>query len=161
MPEFGLEMSQLQFMDEKVPLRIEGLSREDLLRRPEGRGNPVLWILGHMATSRAYLLEWIGAPGAEPVGDEEEAWFGIGCRLAEGDPFPPTDELLDLFARRGRSLVAGLQALTEEDAAKELEFELPFGKTVRAAVEFMLFHEAFHMGQLSYLCGWLGNPLGA
>jgi hypothetical protein len=156
---FDLEIRQLEFVSEKIRLRMTGLGRDRVLRRPGQRTNPILWILGHIVTSRGYLLGWIGADG-HPVEEEEDELFGIGCDLRDGDPYPETDQLLDLMDRRGRALAEHLRTLIPEKAAEELSFDLPFGTTVRAAVEFMLFHEAMHFGQLSYLCGWQGNPLG-
>ncbi|MHC4858630.1 MAG: DinB family protein [Planctomycetota bacterium] len=160
MSEFDLEIRQLEFVDEKIRLRLEGLDRDRLLMRPGEQTNPILWILGHMTTGRGYLLSWVGGDGAPSVDEREEELFGIGCRLQDGDPYPETDHLLDLMDQRGRALAERLRSIPPEDAAGELEFDLPFGNTVRAAVEFMLFHEAMHFGQLSYLCGWQGNPLG-
>jgi hypothetical protein len=154
-----LGIRQLEFVSEKTRLRLAGLERDQLLARPGEETNPVLWILGHMATGRGYLLDWIG--GEASVDDREEELFGIGCRRPEGDPFPDTERLLERMEQRGRAVAERLRILTPEEAARELEFELPFGNTVGAGVEFMLFHEAMHFGQLSYLCGWQGNPLGA
>jgi hypothetical protein len=160
MPEFDLGIRQIQFIGEKISLRLKGLSRDQLLRRPSGQANPIIWILGHIATGRGYLLDWIGAGESHPVEDSEEQMFGIGCQLKDGDPYPPMDHLLNMIELRGRAIEERLRALNEEEASKELEFDLPFGKSIRAAVAFMLFHEAMHFGQLSYLCGLEGNPLG-
>jgi hypothetical protein len=117
MPEFDLGIRQIQFIGEKIPLRLKGLSRDQLRRRPSGQANPIIWILGHIATGRGYLLDWIGAGESHPVEESEEEMFGIGCQLKDGDPYPPMDHLLNMIERRGRAIEERLRALNEEEAS--------------------------------------------
>src|SRR5580765_5296959 len=45
-----------------VEAALKGLSDHDMWQRPQGTGNPIGWILGHVTSTRTQLLARLGAP---------------------------------------------------------------------------------------------------
>ena len=161
MSAFDDRIELFGFTSEAIPARLEGLSREQLLARPGGRGTHIVWLLGHIASARAVILQWLDAPDRVPLRKEEDELFGMGTTVSDEDIYPPTEELLDLIRRRGEALAEVLGAMTEEDADRTWKLQFPFGpKSPRGMVGFMSWHENYHYGQLSWLAAWLGNHLG-
>jgi uncharacterized damage-inducible protein DinB len=162
-PMAGLDdlIEQFRFNTEAILQRLLGLERDRLLRRPDGRGNHVVWLLGHIAGARGIILEWLGAGERFPLLEDDHRLFGMGSKIEDEDEYPPTEELLDRLKTRGEALCEAIAGLSEEDANRKFEIELPLGRrTVRDMLRFMYFHETYHYGQLSYLASWLGSPLG-
>jgi hypothetical protein len=149
---------EIGFNSMVLNMRLEGLDREALLTRPGGKGNHLVWLTGHLAASRSYILGFLGADDPVPTDGEKEL-FGGGVELPDDDPFPPIEELLDRFHQRGEAIAARLAEMTDEDFAAESDPAGPFGgNTVGGRLRFMMFHETEHIGQVLYVSTWLGVP---
>ncbi|MHC4932018.1 MAG: DinB family protein [Planctomycetota bacterium] len=154
-------IEQYRFNTGAMEHRVEGLDREKLLCRPDGRGNHMIWILGHIATSRGSILDLVRPGEATSLESDEQELFGMGSKIREEDVYPTTDRLLNRVRERGAALEEVLSGLSDEDANRPWEMDFPFGeKTPRGMLRFMFWHETYHVGELSYLAAWNGNPLG-
>lgn len=120
-----------------------------------GRCNSIAWIAGHLAHNRAGLLRLVG------VDDPAEAWEAQvrrgGAKIA--DPGADLATLQAVFVRRGARFAETLPTVAPARLAEPCGTRLPDGgTTVAAAIEFLLFHETFHLGQLDLLRVALGLP---
>lgn len=135
---------------------VEGLSREEVLRRPGAGSNPFLWVLGHLVVTRVGALEMLGGGRVDaPWG----AAFRRGATPPADDACPDVGEIMATFAEVSTRLQSRLDALGEAElqAPSPRAFPVP-DKTMRGAIAFLSFHETYHVGQLAYLRRWLGRP---
>ena len=127
------------------------VSEDEARRRPDGRGNPMLWMLGHVTSYRAELLALLGEKPRR--GDGLKAMFGKDVRSDEAAWLPAAD-LLAQLAELDDQLSACLRNLG--DRAFEKRVDTPTRASV-PAVSFLHFHESYHVGQLGYLRTWIGK----
>jgi len=154
-------LEQYRFNTEAIANRLEELEREQLLRRPDETGSHSIWLLGHIASSRGIVLNWLRPDGPSDLAEDETKLFGMGSRIADEDVYPPTERLFELIRERGAALEEILSNMSDEDALRPWELGLPFSeKNPKGMLRFMHWHETYHHGQLSYLAAWLGSPLG-
>jgi len=132
-----------------VTMLTRDFTPEDWTRKLPGGHNDAHWILGHLTTVRRQALGTLGRPVAP------EPWmelFTRGARSGENERYPAPAEIVADFLARGEDLQAAFAGLSPEVAARPFERELPDGsKTVLDALGFFLFHEIYHLGQISAL----------
>ena len=133
---------------------LDGVSREDLLRRPHDDSNPLIWIAGHAMTSRSSLTRICGGENVE------NPWAKIFARGASVDSnvsYPEVSEIVDLWDNVTEKLMNRLELLDDEELTKPAGFPIPTGdNTKRGAIVFLNYHETYHIGQIAYLRKWLG-----
>ena len=133
---------------------LEGVSREDLLRRPHEGSNPLIWVAGHAMTSRSSLTKMCGGENVEnPWGK----LFARGASVDENVSYPEVNEIIELWDSLTEKLMNRLEVLDDEELSKPSPFPVPtVDKTKRGAIAFLNFHETYHIGQIAYLRKWLG-----
>jgi uncharacterized protein YndB with AHSA1/START domain len=134
---------------------FEKVTEEDLWRRPTDRGNPMLWIFGHMVNTRAGMLKMLGEPFDTGWGDVFDR--GAGLRDAASSP---TREKIETVSRDVNSkLYSKLGALTDVELAKPAtRSPTPAVRTVADQIAFLVMHDTYHVGQLAYVRKALGLP---
>jgi uncharacterized damage-inducible protein DinB len=134
---------------------LTAVKAEDLARRPGPGSNPLVWVVGHVVVSRNLLARVIG-------GGLDLPWarlFGRKSQFEEGAVYPDRDELVRALGALSAQLQARLPALGEEQLSAPGPGGLPAPEqTVRGAIAFLVYHEAYHVGQVGYLVKWLGYP---
>ena len=66
------------------------------------------------------------------------------------------DQLLAIWKETTAALIARFEALNGEQLSVESPCSFPVpDKTIRGAIGFMAYHEAYHVGQMAYLRKWL------
>ena len=142
--------------DQVMEMVTKDFDAADWFRRPEAGGNHAVWLLGHLAGSRRYLLRLVG------VELEPPSWldmFRIGGELAADDAYPAPAELLGDLKMVGAQLADRLAALSPQETEAELEQAMPNGSKTRAgAAHFLYWHETYHLGQLGYIRRMCGRP---
>lgn len=132
---------------------LDGITREDLLRRPHADSNPLIWVAGHALTSRSGLTRIIG-------GEAENPWtqlFARGAKIDDKVEYPEVSEILSRWDQVSQNLMSRLNLVDDEELSKPSPFPVPTGdKTKRGAVIFLNYHETYHIGQMAYLRKWLG-----
>jgi hypothetical protein len=128
------------------------VSEEEARRRPDGRRNPMHWMLGHVTSYRAELLALLGETPRR--GEGLKAIFGKDVRSEESS-WPPVADLLAQLADLEEQLFACLRRMG--DRAFEKKVDVPTGVAMPAVV-FLHFHESYHVGQLGYVRTWIGKP---
>lgn len=133
---------------------VEDLSPEEWLRRPNQHSNHIAWIVGHVAWTRARLLERLGVSWQQPALDI----FARGVKLADDSAYPSPESLLATWRESAALLAAALENVSEDLLAQPARQGPPSsdGK-VSGVVNFLAIHETYHGGQISYLRGWLGH----
>jgi hypothetical protein len=130
------------------------LTPEEWLRRPDEKLNHIAWIVGHLAFSRSRVLHFMGTEWTEP-GLEI---FNRGSKILEDSSYPSPESLLSTWSEAGHAMAAAFQSVTEDFLAQPATQGPPSldGK-ISGVVSFMAIHETYHIGQASYLRGWLGH----
>jgi hypothetical protein len=122
----------------------------------DSAGHDPRWIVGHLATYRRRVLAMAGLP-AEP--ESWEAAFVRGSSPADLPPELDLTPVLAAFHGAQALLEVRWEALTPEQLAAPFGRRMPNGsETVGGAIQFMAWHEAYHLGQLGLLRRIAGRP---
>jgi uncharacterized damage-inducible protein DinB len=133
---------------------VDDLSPEEWLLHPDGASNHVAWIVGHVVWTRERLLSRIGTEWSQPWLD----LFGRGSKCGEDVTYPSKETLLEAWRESSTVLDHALENVTDEFLA-ELSVKGPPSTEGKQSgvVNFLAIHETYHLGQISYLRGWLGH----
>ena len=138
---------------------VNGLSGEEWNRRPSVCTNHMAWIVGHLIWARKSLLGLLGSEWSAP-------WLGLyarGAKLDDGVRCPSPAELLGAWNEVSGILNGALENASEETLSQPATQGPPSadGK-VSGIVNFLAYHETYHVGQAAYLRCWLGHkgPMG-
>ncbi len=133
---------------------VSDLSPEEWLKRPDERLNHMAWIVGHMALGRGRVLHFMGSGWAQPALEI----FGRGKKLLEDSAYQLPESLLGTWSESGHALAAAFETVPEDLLVQPAPEGPPSldGK-ISGIVNFMAIHETYHLGQASYLRGWLGH----
>lgn len=125
---------------------LKGVAKESFYVRPEDRGNPLIWLLGHIVLNRGEIIEILGGdPRLGNLGDR----FARGTIPANDPSFYP--EPSNLIARliKMSSLTDDLLSKCDPgllDMASRGQF-----KTVGQNLAYSYMHETHHIGQVTYI----------
>jgi hypothetical protein len=132
---------------------IADVGPEDWFRTPGDDSNHLLWLMGHVVVHRGYTLKTLGV-------DWNSSWIPLFARGAErvtDAEYPSIEEMRAAWSDVSSQLSAALREPSEEIVAKPAPKGPPsFDGKVSGAVAFFAFHDAYHVGQISYLRKWLG-----
>ncbi len=132
-----------------IKQKTEGLTHADSMLQLPFPGNCMNWILGHILV---YRMQYLGVIDGVSKPDEGEfALYGFGSEpMTDSDKAIPLETLLARLDDASEQVVAALKAMPESRLEEVLDEEQ--GVTVDERLHFYLvFHEAFHVGQLEPL----------
>ena len=143
---------QTGYIGYTVKVNLEGLSDEDALVGPGSGGNCANWITGHLLHARVGLLALMSV---EPpfASNKYLRYERNSGPVSEPEGTVPLAEMINDFADTGKPLQAGLESLTDEFLAREAP-AFPGGDSrdnMGALMTGLVFHEAYHAGQLGVL----------
>jgi hypothetical protein len=134
---------------EVLKKNLDGITHEESLIQPEGGGNCLNWVLGHIVATRDNVMLLLNQA---PVWDSDIA--GIYQRgsdpLHDGSKAQPLEKIVADLGRSQDRLVAGLATVS----APELSAPSPdksVAETVGELLFVLQFHEAYHAGQAGLL----------
>ena len=131
-------ISVFQFNNRVLHMNLDDISHEESLAAPQGGGNSINWVVGHMLVSRDDIFELLGMPrlcSAELTENYKRGSSNISPGKATN-----IKELLRLFDETQKPLV---------DKISEMDFT---GKEDNLRnLTFFAFHEAYHCGQTGIL----------
>jgi hypothetical protein len=144
---FGL----FKFNDALFFERIGSLDDSTVSKRVSNRTNPVIWLAGHLLNSRKHMLELLGDNVELPW----EPLFKTAYDTSAD--YPTISAVKETWAEVSAKLFKRLDRVSAQDLNRTLEYELPHrDNTVRGAVIFWCYHEAWHLGQIAYVRKCLG-----
>ena len=132
-----------------IKQKTEGLSHADSMLQLPFPGNCMNWILGHILVYREQYLGVID--GVSKPDEGEFALYGFGSEpMTDSDKAIPLEILLARLDDASEQVIAALKAMPESRLEEVLDEEQ--GVSVDERLHFYLvFHEAFHVGQLEPL----------
>jgi len=133
---------------------VRGFTEDDF-KKEIGKHNPVIWIIGHLILCRQRLMKTLG----HDIDIKESAkQFDMGSKIEDLDHSLTGKELLEEFNQLHQTFMKFLDTVSEETLAQPIERELPnMPKTKEASVQFLNFHETYHLGQLGSLRRIMGK----
>jgi len=128
--------------------QAEGLTHADSLRQLPFRGNCLNWVLGHILVHRDKVLILLGEPS---ILDESETdlYKRESLPITDNDSAVNLDVLLKRLKQSHEGILAGLEKVTPGDMDKKVDEAKE--QTVRERIEFLQWHETYHVGQLEIL----------
>ncbi len=144
----------MDVVDNLYAKALHGLDPAEATRTPCQNANPMVWMAGHLAQSRARLARLLGV-------DQEVPWPTLFTRDAPaptGEEYPALDEIRSAWESAGGALRTRLRAMADGDLQADLQVKIPSTDgTLRGAIVFALFHEGYHVGQMGLVRRTLGR----
>jgi uncharacterized damage-inducible protein DinB len=131
---------------------LEGVTDEQARRRPCGNTNPLVWIAGHLVTTRCILARVVGV-------EREIPWGGMFTRGAVLDPAaatPPLEEIRKAWDDVTAALMARFEQLGDAELNAPAGQFPSLDKTLRGALATAALHDSYHVGQMAFLRRALG-----
>ncbi len=132
-----------------IKQKTEGLTHADSMLQLPFPGNCMNWILGHLLV---YREQYLGVIDGETEPDEGEfALYGFGSEpMTDSDKAIPLETLLTRLDDVSERVIAALNEMPDSRLDEILDEER--NVTVAQRLHFyVVFHEAYHVGQLEPL----------
>ena len=146
---------QLEVNTGLIGMVLKDMPEEQIVLHPDGKGNSMQWIVGHLVISRYTIGGLIGMSDSSP-------WDVIvdrGAEVKDALNYPPMAEITVEWENVTAKLLPALAELTAATADNESPIKFPTSdKTVLGGIGFLSLHESYHVGQLAYLRTFLGHP---
>ncbi len=156
----GMERSQ-----SFIEIFTHGMDGDDWTTRLEGIPNTALWILGHLALTRAYFLglltETFSADAEWGPVFRTEDWepiLGMGVEPQDADGFPDPATCREILGKGMNVVKAYLESATLDDLdAPPCHPTDPYLTSKAQVIVHMAHHESHHTGVLSMIRRGLGK----
>ena len=149
MPTIPQYVNHIHLIDRIVKGKTEGLTHAESMLQLPFPGNCMNWNIGHILV---YRMQYLGViDGSSQPDPDEFAIYGAGSDpLTDSDKAIPLETLLERLGGSSEKVIASLEKMPAEKFAEVLDAES--GTTVDDRLQFyMMFHEAYHAGQLELL----------
>jgi hypothetical protein len=131
-----------------IRAQTEGLTHEQTVIKPPFRGNCMNWVLGHIADNRDNVLSALGQPRV--MSEEDAALYRRGSEpVSEGEDVVSLPDLMAILQTQEESLASSLVEAPADLLEQVVDEER--GWMLIDRIEFLLWHETYHIGQLEYL----------
>lgn len=135
---------------------LKGIPEDKYLHQPSPTDNHILWVLGHLAGTEAWIGGVVGAPVNVPKHIQDA--FGMGTKpKASGNP--SIAEVKKAFVESRAALLGWLKSAPE--SALTMDLKEKTGGFATDTLDGMLkiaWHEGFHFGQVANIRKALGLP---
>jgi uncharacterized damage-inducible protein DinB len=138
-----------RFNSDMLSLLLANLDPKDADRRwKDGKGSSIVYLTGHLMSSRCDVLKAMGASTENPY----KGFYGAGAGSQDHDAYPPIGQLKDEWDELADRFHAALNGLTDKDALREGDGSFPTpDNTLRGNLTFIAWHEAYHLGQVGIM----------
>ncbi len=144
----------MDVVDNLYAKALHGLDPTELTESPCDNSNPMLWMAGHLAQSRARLARLLGVEHAVPW----PSLFTRGAPAPAAEEYPALEEIRGAWEAAGKALRSRLGGMSDGELQGPLQVKIPSTDgTLRGAIVFALFHEGYHVGQMGYVRRTLGR----
>jgi uncharacterized damage-inducible protein DinB len=134
---------------------LDGLTNAEMWNRPIKKNNPMLWLAGHVAQTRAQVLQILGEPYDTKWGE----LFVRGTQLKDPVQYPAIVEIKHTMSDISARLQKKLESINDEQLTHAAQgLQVPNAKTLADQVAFFALHDSYHIGQLAYIRKMLGYP---
>lgn len=144
----------MDVVDNLYAKALHGLDPAEATRTTCQNANPMVWMAGHLAQSRARLARLLGV-------EQEIPWptlFTRDVAAPRSEEYPALADIRGAWETAGRALRTRLRAMSEEELHGDLHVKIPSTDgTLRGAIVFALFHEGYHIGQMGLVRRTLGR----
>ena len=131
-----------------IRAQTEGLTHEQTVLKPPFRGNCMNWVLGHIADNRDNVLSALGQE--KVLSEDYAALYRRGSEpVAEGEEAASLQKLMEILKTQEESLASSLVEAPVDLLDQVVDEER--GWKLIDRIEFLLWHETYHVGQLEYL----------
>ncbi len=131
--------------------RLEG---DDWLAKLATETSNAYWMLGHITVYRWRILRDIGGRDTQPDW-AEQFLIGTPCPTKLN---PDPSDVLDSMHAAGPLLSERMVQLSPEELARESGKPIRSGDTtVEGMLQFIIFHEGYHLGQMGLIVKGLGK----
>ncbi|MBL8745680.1 MAG: DinB family protein [Phycisphaerae bacterium] len=135
---------------------MKDFPEDRLTYQPSPTDNHLLWVMGHLAGTDAWIGGVVGAPINVP--DNIQKAFGMGSKPASTGN-PPASEVKKAFVESRAALLNWLKSAP--DSALAMDLKEKTGGFAADPIDAMLkiaWHEGFHFGQVANIRKALGLP---
>lgn len=130
------------------------VTEADSLKRPNRKTNSMIFIALHILDARCFILTQIGFSTKNPFGK----YVDWAKTIDEIITYPKLKKVLSEWKRIDRILVEELSRINSRKLNSDQQFEFPGGKKIINMLAFLAEHEAYHVGQISFIRKYLGYP---
>jgi hypothetical protein len=142
------------FNDNFLLRALDGLTQEELWRAPTIHNNPMLWVAGHIAQTRATVVRMLGEHFETGWGN----FFDRGTKVEDAKQYPSGAEVARITSEVSSRLRTALTTLKDERLSGPASLHIPGIKTFGDELAFFALHDSYHVGQLAYIRKSLGYP---
>jgi uncharacterized damage-inducible protein DinB len=149
-------VAQLNVSRSAIRRNLDGVSHEESTKPHDCGGNSTNWVVGHIVAARNSLLKNLGGKTIMP--DASAAVYRRGSDGAARDGMQ-LEDLISTLDESQPLLIESLRQVPEQQLIAKSTFSSPAGPeaTLGEAISAMVFHEAYHVGQLGILRRLLGK----
>jgi hypothetical protein len=125
---------------------LEGIPKDRYFVRPENKGNPLIWLLGHLVLNRGEIVELLGG---DPATRDLSSLFARGTKPdSNSSVYPESEKLMKRYIR-----LASITDHLLKNCDQSLMDRPSWGQfeTVGQNLMYSYMHETHHIGQLTYL----------
>jgi uncharacterized damage-inducible protein DinB len=122
------------------------------LKRPNKKTNSMMFIALHVLDARCFLLTQIDKPIKNPFGK----YVDWAKSIDEIKVYPKLKQVLSEWKKLDPVFVNELTRLDAKKLNSKQHFEFPGGKKIINMITFLAEHEAYHVGQISFIRKYLG-----
>lgn len=139
-----------------INANTDGVTNEESLQQPQTSGNCMNWVLGHIVRYRNDILKYAGGEvvmdaATVPLYDNGSAPITSDANAA------PFDKLLAHYRESHERLKARFEVMNYARLDQDAGDPGAPGKTVGQMLAGLMFHEAYHAGQLGVLRRVIGK----
>jgi uncharacterized damage-inducible protein DinB len=143
-----------RFNSDFLTKMVADLAPEEWFKHPAENRNHIAWIVGHCVWSRRAILTRLGTEWSQDWLDNLKR----GAPVAEDSAYPSPAIMADSWAETSRLLAIALSAASDDAlAVPSIKGPPSADGKISGVINFMAIHETYHVGQASYLRGWLGH----
>ena len=165
MQQLDILASALQVNAGLLKAALDGLSDDDLTKRPNEQCNPIGWTLWHQYRYEDGVISRITGQPEVWLADSWHDKFGLSAgddRLGMGDALekvgafrPALENLQGYGAAVREKTLACLGSITPEELERELEAPGGATRTAGASLGILMLDHFHHSGQVCYLRGFI------
>lgn len=128
--------------------QVEGITHEQSLLQPNFRANCMNWVLGHLLYERQIVLDLLGLDRVLPAELTERYERDSEPIIDQTEDVLPLETLLDYLSQTEALFAEAFANIPDEQWHSEINTR---GTKMWERMEFLAWHEGYHVGQLELL----------